>query len=141
MTTKGYRIRQVRELREWTQAQLAERVGVKQAAIAQIEGGRCEPSDETLAHVARVTGFPVSFFNVPPRATLPLGSLLYRGRASLSAREQAQAHRLAEVSFEIAHRLAQHVRQYSVRVPRLGEAPAMAAQVARAALGLSPDTP
>jgi len=39
-----------------TQAQLAERMGTRQAAIARLESGRVQPSLETLRRYARATG-------------------------------------------------------------------------------------
>jgi transcriptional regulator with XRE-family HTH domain len=39
MQTMGERIRLLREARGWTQAELAERVGVSRGAVAQWEGG------------------------------------------------------------------------------------------------------
>ena len=39
-----------------TQAQLAERMGTKQAAVARLEGGRVRPSLATLRRYAEATG-------------------------------------------------------------------------------------
>ncbi len=39
-----------------TQAQLAERMGTKQAAVARLEGGRVRPSFATLRRYAEATG-------------------------------------------------------------------------------------
>ena len=39
-----------------TQAQLAERMGTQQAAIARLEGGRVRPSMDTLRRYAKATG-------------------------------------------------------------------------------------
>ena len=39
-----------------TQAELAERMGTTQSAIARMEGGRAKPSTTTLAKLAKATG-------------------------------------------------------------------------------------
>ncbi len=39
-----------------TQAELAERMGTTQSAVARMEGGKGRPSTTTLAKVARATG-------------------------------------------------------------------------------------
>lgn len=39
----GDRIKQAREIRGWTQKQLAERIGIKQTTISQIESGVLQP--------------------------------------------------------------------------------------------------
>lgn len=39
-----------------TQAELAERMGATQSAIARLESGRSKPSTATLEKVARATG-------------------------------------------------------------------------------------
>lgn len=39
-----------------TQAQLAERMGTSQSAIARLEGGRAKPSVATLEKLAKATG-------------------------------------------------------------------------------------
>lgn len=52
-----------------TQAELAERMGTTQSAIARMEGGKGRPSTTTLAKVARATGtrLRVSFERVEAR--------------------------------------------------------------------------
>ena len=47
---------QARRARNLTQAQLAEKVGLKQTAIARLESGQSNPSYKTLSRVARALG-------------------------------------------------------------------------------------
>jgi len=137
----GDRIRQVRELRGLTQAQLAERLAVTQSSIAYIESGRFDPSDGLLDAIALQTQFPRTFFKKEP-VDFPLGSLLlFRARLKLSARDEAQTHRYAQTLNEVAESLAQRVSSITLRIPTLEETPERAAQITRTTLGLSPDTP
>jgi transcriptional regulator with XRE-family HTH domain len=49
-------IREARLRAGWTQAQLAERAGTTQSAVARWESGRVRPSIETLARLVRACG-------------------------------------------------------------------------------------
>jgi Zn-dependent peptidase ImmA (M78 family)/transcriptional regulator with XRE-family HTH domain len=140
----GDRLRQARELRGLTQTKLAHAVGLKQSAIAHIETGRSQPSDEVLARLALHTGFPPGFFRQGPPPQFPQGSLLFRALRSTSARERAQAQRYGELIFERVeelHRQGGSVRE--LRLPQLSRVatPEIAAALTRSSFGLRPDTP
>ncbi|MDP9316495.1 MAG: XRE family transcriptional regulator [Chloroflexota bacterium] len=135
------RVKQAREMRGLTQTELATRVGTTQAAIASIEGNRFQPSDELIEAIAIQTGFPPSFFRQDEMSDFPLGSLLFRARAAMSARERAMVHRYGEVMFELAERMAARVRGIPLRLPRLAEDPVTAAQATRSSMGLAPNVP
>jgi Zn-dependent peptidase ImmA (M78 family)/transcriptional regulator with XRE-family HTH domain len=138
----GERIRQARELLSMTQSALAEAMDVSQPAIAQMEAGLIQPSDAALQSLSFATGFPVSFFRLPPPPDFPLGTLMYRARANVSAKEKSQTARLGQLTLELLQRLGQSVRLPSLRVPQISdERPAEAAEIARGAMGLAPDTP
>ena len=53
------RLREVRDERRWTQADLAARVGVSRQTINSIETGRFEPSLGLALKLARLIGVPV----------------------------------------------------------------------------------
>ena len=137
----GGRIAQARELCGLTQGQLAQRVGVNQSAIAQIEGDRHMPSPEVLEAIAKETGFLPTFFEVEPVEDFPAGSLCYRSRRLLSAREESQAYQYAKTIFEQVKHMANHLRIPALRLSRVTERPSIAAKVTRTSFGLSPDTP
>ncbi len=139
----GDRIRLARELRGLTQTRLAERVQLTQGAIAQIEGGRVQPSDELVDAIAFQTGFLPSFFRQESAIDFPLGSLLFRKRASMTATQEKQVHHFGQVMFEIVHSMADRLDVPSVRLPRdrSFESPREAARATRSAFGLSPETP
>ena len=87
---KGGRIKQARELRRLTQAELGWRIGTEnQSVIAHLESGRYEPSSDLLSVIALQTGFPLAFFTSGHMATFSQGSLAFRARSKLSARDKA----------------------------------------------------
>ena len=137
----GARIRLVRELKGMTQEGLAAQIGVGQSAIAQVESGISTISEEVAGKIAFKTGFPLSFFKQDDILDFPLGSLLFRAHNSLTAAERAEAHRYGQVIFEMVERMRGRLNQIPLRLPRLDVAPAQAAAIARAHLGLSPDSP
>jgi transcriptional regulator with XRE-family HTH domain len=54
-------LRELREKKGWSQAKLAEQVGVSDAYVAQLEtGARKNPSLEILKRLARALGVPVT---------------------------------------------------------------------------------
>src|SRR5919108_1320892 len=95
------RLRQARELRGLTQTALARQVGVHPSAIAQLETGRIQPSPAVLEALGRATGFPVAFFTRPSGPPLPPGSLRFRARAAMTARQRRQAWAYAEILYEL----------------------------------------
>ena len=56
----GWRVRQLREDRSWTQEALAERVGLDRSYVAGIEAGLRNPSVKALAKIARGIGITLS---------------------------------------------------------------------------------
>jgi len=139
----GDRIKQARELIGMTQTELANRIGVKQSAISQIEKGEFEPSEDLLRAIANETGFLPSFFEKEPIDNFPIGSLSYRSKRSITAREETKAYQYAKVIYEQIKRMIVQVADVpNIRLPKLnGENPNIAAQVTRASLGIAPDTP
>jgi Zn-dependent peptidase ImmA (M78 family)/DNA-binding XRE family transcriptional regulator len=137
----GERVRQARELAGITQSALSKKAGVSQPAIAQIEAGLFQPADEIVDAIALATRMPTSFFRRPAPPEFPLGSLLFRARATAPQREKSKAHRGGQLAFELAELLAARVNTLPVRIPRLATEPVEAARMTRAALGLSPSTP
>jgi Zn-dependent peptidase ImmA (M78 family)/transcriptional regulator with XRE-family HTH domain len=135
------RLRQARELRGLTQTALARQVGVHPSAIAQLETGRMQPSPEVLAAISRATGFPPAFFTRPSGPLLPPGSLRFRARAALTARQRRQAWAYAEILYELMASMAAQTEYPAPRLPRLDGDPVAAAAGTRQALGLPPDQP
>lgn len=143
----GERVRQAREIRGFTQAELAERVKISQSTIAHIESEiqqlLISPSEQIVEAIAFQTGFPVKFFYQDSAPEFPLGSLLFRNRRSLLKKEDKNRfHQLGRLVYEIADKMSRELSFPPIHVPRVeNETPQMSAQIARAKLGLSPDTP
>ena len=55
----GNNLRELRKSLGWTQAQLAESVGVARVSIIAIENGRYLPTIETALHISEALGVPV----------------------------------------------------------------------------------
>ena len=55
----GNNLRELRKCLGWTQAQLAELVGVARVSIVAIENGRFLPTIETALHISEALGVPV----------------------------------------------------------------------------------
>lgn len=139
----GERIRQIRELNDWTQAELAERLKVSQSFVAQIEANWKPAPDDLVAALLFKTRFPRAFLETPPNEGLPLGSMLFRAHSDMPERELKAMHRHAEMAYEVVRRMVANptLKQVPVRVPHLNEVPVRSAVLTRSELGLGPDTP
>jgi Zn-dependent peptidase ImmA (M78 family)/DNA-binding XRE family transcriptional regulator len=135
------RLRQARELRGLTQTALAQRVAVHPSAIAQLETGRIQPSLAVLDALSRATGFPPAFFARPSGPALPQGSLRFRARAAVTARQRRQTWGYAQILYELMASMAAQTEYPAPRLPRLAGDPAAAAAVSRQAFGLPLDQP
>ncbi|WP_169743714.1 XRE family transcriptional regulator [Paraburkholderia kururiensis] len=85
-----------RELRELTQEQLADRVGVGQAKIAKVEGGlQSDVADEIAERLASALEMPLEFLQ-QSGDLVGVGSsaYFYRKKADLSARDRKRIHAL-----------------------------------------------
>ncbi|MFA6321792.1 MAG: XRE family transcriptional regulator, partial [Candidatus Omnitrophota bacterium] len=137
----GNRIRQAREMRGLTQTALAEYIGIKQPAIAQMEAGEISPSAEVLQKIAIKTEFPVSFFKQLDSPEFAKGSMLFRARASLTKKESIEARQYARVIYEFAEKMEESFNKVAANVPRVNGNPTNAANEVRSYSGLSKDEP
>lgn len=137
----GERIEQAREFHGLTQKEFAGGIGCDQSMVAKMESG-VQPSDELLYAMARTTAFPVAWFSQPPTSFFPLGSLQFRARSSMSAKQRRQAYQHARTAYEIVAKLLPRIKMIPVRLPRFStENIEEAALTVRSECGLSPDTP
>src|SRR5580698_8887561 len=102
----GKRIRQARELNGLTQSQLAEKIGVSQALIAQVEGSFKFAGTELVHRVAvHSKRFQSSFFYSEPQIEFLAESVMFRAMASTNRAEETEARRYAEIVCELARLL------------------------------------
>lgn len=138
----GDRVRRAREIKGWTQAELADIVDVRQAAISRIEQNLLEPSEQLAAAIATETGFPLSFFYEETKIDFPLGSLLYRQHQTLPSRERDQILQTAWAAYIMYDFMAHKMKLMPLRLPRFqNEDIQTAAALTRNALGIEPNKP
>ena len=138
----GERVKQARQLRTLTQTELAKRLSTSQSTIAHIENERLSPSRELLEAIAFQTGFPPSFFRQPPEEDMPLGSLIFRARASASSQAETTGYRYTQIGYRMIRSLLAKTKPIAVRLALLDdEDPSTAAKLTRSNLGLPPDRP
>jgi transcriptional regulator with XRE-family HTH domain len=69
MGTVTFRVRELREARGWSQRDLAERAGVRQATVHQLEAGKTSRVDlDTLARLANAFGVDAGYLIIHARA-------------------------------------------------------------------------
>lgn len=137
------RIRQARELGGMTQAELADRVGVSQGLIAQIEGSFKLGSPELIQKIAVQTKrFEPLFFYKDPRIEFMPGSVMFRAMSRTTRSEETEARRYAEVVCELALVLLRHIKPMEFKLrSALSTDPVESAQSVRRLLALSADEP
>src|SRR5262245_61452376 len=100
-----------------------------------------QPSPAVLEALGRATVLPPAFFTRPSGPSLPPGSLRFRARAAMTARQRRQTWAYAEILYELMASLAAQTEYPAPRLPQLTSDPVAAAAVTRQALGLPPDQP
>ncbi len=108
----GERIRSLRQLMGFSQAELAYAANVSQSLISQVENGLREASQEIVEAIAQATATPIRFFEADP-PDVPIGSLRFR---KLSSARQGDTKRI-KVLFDEAFRVVSGLLA-GVRFPR-----------------------
>ena len=65
------RLRELREAKGWTQAQLAERAALTREGVAQLETGRRRPAWETVLALCDALAVPCTEFTERPLSSTP----------------------------------------------------------------------
>ena len=82
-----------REVRAFSQEELATRADISQSKLSKLEAGLLIPSDDDLERLAKSLGFPIEFFMYSGRRAAPGSSCIYhRKRQSLPVRELKRIH-------------------------------------------------
>jgi Zn-dependent peptidase ImmA (M78 family)/DNA-binding XRE family transcriptional regulator len=141
----GDRVRQAREIRGFTQAELAERMSVTQATIAYLENVEnylFRPSEDLLQKLVQQLNFPHTFFSQDRGPEIPLGSLLYRKKTKLGSTEKAKLRQVARLVFELADKLAESANHPIDVFPVIEKkSPIYCAGILRSHFGIASDTP
>jgi transcriptional regulator with XRE-family HTH domain len=138
----GERIRQARELSGLTQKELAEKVGVAQPFIAQLEACKVLPSRHVLEQIAKGTDVLPSFFEKPPVSVdLKIGSPAFRARKSAKAIERERAFAHADFCLEQITSMVSRLNLPHFEPLNVAEGPSEAAGVIREYLGIESDKP
>jgi len=93
------RLRLARELREWTQADLAQHLDLSPAAASQFESGIARPSPEVRQRLGGILGVPDEFFQLQVTETHE-GFFRSLRRTSVSHRRRARA--IAHIAHDVA---------------------------------------
>jgi Zn-dependent peptidase ImmA (M78 family)/DNA-binding XRE family transcriptional regulator len=109
------RLRLARELKEWSQADLATRLDITPVAISQFETGVTRPGADTLDRITSALGVPARFFTLPVADTHD-GFFRSLRRTSVTHRRRARA--LAHIAHDLAV-TAQGAGLPPVRVPHI----------------------
>lgn len=126
-----------------TQGELAQAAGVSQPLISQIQKGIKPVTNDVLVRIAEATGTPMSFFDVDP-ADLPADTLMFRKKASASAKEVARVEATVREAYRVSVRLMTDTKVRRTSLPRAegditsDDIEDLAAQT-RAALGIGSD--
>jgi Zn-dependent peptidase ImmA (M78 family)/transcriptional regulator with XRE-family HTH domain len=99
LTVEPARVRMARELKQWTQADLAGELEVTPAAISQFESGATRPSASSVQRLAAALDVPETFLFLPVVETHE-GFFRSLRRTSVSARRRARA--LAHIAHDLA---------------------------------------
>ena len=131
------RIRQARELKRLTQAQMAKAIGVAQPMIAHLEAGLRGSTPDVFEAIARETSMPPAFFEREPVTAFPMGSLVYRARVAATAGERKQAYQYVTLLVEQMQLMATRLTIPPLELPA-AENPVQAARLTREAFGIAP---
>jgi Zn-dependent peptidase ImmA (M78 family)/DNA-binding XRE family transcriptional regulator len=109
------RLRLARELKEWSQSDLAAQLDVTPAAVSQFETGVTRPGTDALDRMTTALGVPAQFFTLPVTETHD-GFFRSLRRTSVTHRRRARA--LAHIAHDLAV-TAQAPQLPPVRVPQI----------------------
>ncbi len=137
----GERIVQARELALRTQIEFADALEVTRGVLASYEVGRLEPSEEFVDRLCSTVDLPPSFFERPITEHFALGTLQFRARGDMTAKERNQAYQGARLVYEVFEAVEQRFDSIPFTLSRVSGDPEDAALSVRSELGIAPDVP
>lgn len=93
------RLRLARDLRGWSQAELAQRAGITPPALSQFETGTTRPAPTTRDRLADVLGVPTGFFGLP---FLDTHDGFFRSLRRTSVADRRRARAMAHIAHDLA---------------------------------------
>jgi Zn-dependent peptidase ImmA (M78 family) len=140
----GRRIRQARRIRRLSVSFVADKIGVRQPRLSELERAYVsDVPDEAAALLAKTLDFPPLFFSVEPQEPSHLGSLLFRAKSTLTDTDADHLAEYAGAAGEIFRALAEHASSPPVRLPDLARSVPMAeaAQIVRQQFSIKAEEP
>jgi len=113
------RLQLAREIRGWSQRDVAARAKITPAAISQFEGSGARPSASTLLSLAHTLGFPVTFFARAAQDPPSDLAAFFRSLRSTPTKDRRRAEGWTRLLWVLTRALEGSVRLPDVRVPRL----------------------
>lgn len=121
-----------RHRRSWTKNELAQHTGVSARTIRAYEKGESEPSDDTLALLARVLQFPIGFFSAGEIDEPKQNNASFRALSSMTAVQRHAALAAGALAIEFARWLDRRFELPEADLPDLrGADPEAAAEAMR----------
>ncbi|MBI5510433.1 MAG: ImmA/IrrE family metallo-endopeptidase [Deltaproteobacteria bacterium] len=131
------RLTLARKRRGWSKTRLAEAVGVTTRAIAAFESGDLAPSDERVADMARVLGFPRPFFGGPDLSEPTPSTASFRALKSMTAGQRDSVLAAGALAMDLCRWIDERFQLPAVDVPSLRDTdPETAAATLRSHWGL-----
>jgi Zn-dependent peptidase ImmA (M78 family)/DNA-binding XRE family transcriptional regulator len=125
------RLKLARQRRQLTAAALARALDVGPRSVSDFEHGRRTPTEDELAELARVLGFPLEFFAAGEPAELAEHVVSFRARAKLPARRRTGALAAGRLAIEFNAFLERRFTLPEVDVPVVNSTPSAAVDAVR----------
>ena len=143
-TVYGRRVRQARRIRRLSVSFVADKIGVRQPRLSELERSyTADISEEILTQLTKALDFPSRFFSVEPQEAFHFGSLLFRAKSTLTDTDADYLAEYAGAAGEIFQGLSEHASSPPVRLPDLahGVSASEAAEIVRQQFSIKAEEP
>ncbi|MCR6649172.1 MAG: XRE family transcriptional regulator [Cellulomonas sp.] len=121
--SRAERLRTLREMHGWTQAELAAATGLSQPLLSSIEKLRRDATPDSLQAIAEATDTPLSFFEIEP-SSVPTDSLHFRKNKTapvkLTTQVKAYFREAHRVTTTLLDKVARPIAQFPTADARAG---------------------
>ncbi|MCE9501532.1 MAG: XRE family transcriptional regulator [Leptospira sp.] len=116
----GFRLKEARDLRNFTLSQVADRLGVTKQAISNYESGQSQPSSENVIKLINFFGLPIHFFSKEKIISGDeIGVVQFRKLASATRASREQGRIKAIWLSEIVQYLKKYVEFPKLSLPEI----------------------